>query len=101
MYDILIYSKTKTEHLQHLRQVLDKRREHKLYGEFSKCKLGLKSVDFLGNIVSANGFEVERVKIENIEKWPRPRTKRDVQSFLGMVISTVDSSRTWPQWQDP
>lgn len=83
--DILIYSKTKAEHVQHLRQVFEKLREHKLYAKTSKCKFGRTSVDFLGHVVSTKGFEMERVKVEAIQKWPTPKTKRDVQSFLGMV----------------
>lgn len=83
--DILIFSKTRAEHIRHLRQVLDKLREHKLYAKVSKCKFAQRSVDFLGHVVSANGFEMERVKVEAIKKWPKPKTKRDVQSFLGML----------------
>lgn len=70
--DILIFSKTREEHIRHLRQVLDKLREHKLYAKVSKCKYAQRSVDFLGHVVSANGFEMERVKVEAIKKWPKP-----------------------------
>lgn len=51
----------------------------------SKSKFAQKSVDFLVHVVSFNGFEMERVEVEAIKKWPKPKTKRDVQSFLGMV----------------
>lgn len=85
--DILIYSNTKAEHMKHLRQVFDKLREHKLYAKTLKCKFGRTSVDFLGHVVSASGFEMEPVKVKAIQRWPTPKTKRDVQSFLGMVNS--------------
>lgn len=83
--DILIFSKTKAEHIRHLIQVLDKLREHKLYAKASKCKFGRTSVDFLGHVISVKGFEMKRAKVEAIQKWPTPETKRDVQSILGMV----------------
>jgi len=83
--DILIYSKTKAEHVAHLRQVLRTLREHKLYAKLSKCEFGRTSVDFLGHIVSPNGFEMEGGKTESIRVWPTPKSKKDVQSFLGLV----------------
>ena len=45
--DILIYSKSKEEHEQHLRAVLQKLREHQLYAKFTKCEFWLKEVGFL------------------------------------------------------
>jgi len=83
--DILIYSKTKAKHLAHLRHVLRTLREHKLYAKLSKCEFGRTSVDFLGHIVSPNGFELENGKTESIRVWPTPKSKKDVQSFLCIV----------------
>jgi hypothetical protein len=51
--DILIYSKTKEEHEEHLRLVLGTLREHQLYAKFSKCQFWLKEVGFLGHVLSA------------------------------------------------
>src|SRR4029079_2389816 len=50
--DILIYSKNEEEHVEHLRVVLQRLREHKLYAKFSKCDFWLKKVQFLGHIIS-------------------------------------------------
>ena len=50
--DILIYSKNEKEHEEHLRLVLTCLREHKLYGELSKCSFFQKEVHYLGNISS-------------------------------------------------
>eukprot|EP00170_Pyropia_yezoensis_P003250 contig_13592_g3257 len=83
--DILIYSKSLDQHLFHLRNVLTTLREHKLYAKLSKCEFGCTSVDFLGHVVSPNGFEMEHTKTESIRMWPTPRTKKDVQSLLGLV----------------
>jgi hypothetical protein len=51
--DILVYSRTKKEHAEHLRLVLGTLREHQLYAKFSKCEFWLKEVGFLGHVISA------------------------------------------------
>ena len=50
--DILVYSKTEEDHVRHLRIVLQRLREEKLYAKFSKCEFWLTSVTFLGHVVS-------------------------------------------------
>jgi hypothetical protein len=54
--DILIYSNTEEEHVEHLRLVLHKLREHKLYAKCSKCEFWLKEVSFLDHVVSNGGM---------------------------------------------
>jgi hypothetical protein len=60
-------------------------REHKLYAKLSKCEFGRGQVEFLGRFVSAAGIKVDEKKIEAIKKWPRPRTVREVRSFVGLA----------------
>ena len=50
--DVLVYSKSKKEHEEHLRMVLEILRERKLYAKFSKCEFWLDLVSFLGHVVS-------------------------------------------------
>ena len=50
--DILIYSRTKEEHGEHLRLVLEILREQQLYGKLSKCESWLEEVNFLGHVIS-------------------------------------------------
>jgi hypothetical protein len=57
--DKLIYSKSNEEHQKHLRLVMEKLREHKLYAKFSKCEFWLSEVAFLGHIVSKEGIVVD------------------------------------------
>jgi hypothetical protein len=64
--DILVFSKTEEEHAEHLRLVLQKLREHKLYAKQSKCKFWLKKVSFLGHIVSNGGIAVDPSKVEDV-----------------------------------
>ena len=49
--DILVYSKNKEDHVEHLRVVLTRLRDHELYAKFSKCEFWLKKVPFLGHIL--------------------------------------------------
>ncbi|WVZ84302.1 hypothetical protein U9M48_031349 [Paspalum notatum var. saurae] len=81
--DILVYSNTEAEHEQHLRIVLSRLREHKLYAKLSKCAFWLKKISFLGHVLSADGIEVDPKKVEEDLKWKAPETVTKVRSFLG------------------
>ncbi|GJU70992.1 putative reverse transcriptase domain-containing protein [Tanacetum coccineum] len=62
--DILIYSKTREEHVEHLRLVLKLLKKEKLYAKFSKCEFWLREVQFLGHVINGNGIHVDPSKIE-------------------------------------
>ena len=64
--DILIYSKTKKEHAEHLRIVLTRLRDHQLYAKFSKCEFWLDKVHFLGHVLSTEGVVVDPGKVEDV-----------------------------------
>ncbi|EOY20476.1 Uncharacterized protein TCM_046344 [Theobroma cacao] len=83
--DILIYSKSREEHEQHLKIVLQTLREYRLYAKFSKCEFWLESVAFLGHVVSKDGVQVDPKKVEAVEKWPRPTLFTEIRSFLGLA----------------
>ncbi|XP_050108715.1 uncharacterized protein LOC126587672 [Malus sylvestris] len=84
--DILVYSKSKSDHIRHLNLVLRKLREHRLYAKFSKCQFWLDQVAFLGHVVSAQGIQVDPQKIAAVENWEQPRTVTEVRSFLGLAV---------------
>ncbi|XP_068332919.1 uncharacterized protein [Pyrus communis] len=83
--DILVYSKSKAEHIRHLTLVLKRLREHQLYAKFSKCQFWLDQVAFLGHIISAQGVLVDPQKVAAVENWEQPRTVTEVRSFLGLA----------------
>nr|GFB82494.1 putative reverse transcriptase domain-containing protein [Tanacetum cinerariifolium] len=83
--DILVFSKSKEEHEDHLRTVLQTLRQEKLYAKFSKCKFWLSSMAFLGHIVLAEWITMDPAKVEAITKWPRPTSVTEVRSFLGLA----------------
>ncbi|GKB62290.1 putative reverse transcriptase domain-containing protein [Tanacetum coccineum] len=62
--DILIYSKTQEEHVEHLRLVLELLKKEKLYAKFSKCEFWLREVQFLRHVINGNGIHVDHSKIE-------------------------------------
>ncbi|GJR00264.1 putative reverse transcriptase domain-containing protein [Tanacetum coccineum] len=83
--DILFYSKTKEEHVEHLRIVSKLLREEKLYAKFSKCEFWLREVQFLGLVINGDGIHVDPSKIEAVKNWKAPRTLTEVHSFLGLA----------------
>ncbi|XP_075481145.1 uncharacterized protein LOC142521857 [Primulina tabacum] len=83
--DILIYSKTRDLHREHLRIVLQQLRDNQLYAKFKMCEFWLEQVAFLGHIVSKEGIAVDPAKIEAVKKWPIPLTFSEVRSFLGLA----------------
>jgi hypothetical protein len=83
--DILIYSKSLDEHIDHLRAVFDALRDARLFANLEKCTFCTDRVDFFGYVVTPQGIEVDEVKIEAIKSWPIPASLTQLQSFLGLV----------------
>ena len=83
--DILIYSRSEDEHLQHLRLVFAMLRENSLYVNLKKCNFMTSSLIFLGFIVSAEGIKVDDTKVKVIRDWPSPKSIGDVRSFHGLA----------------
>ena len=83
--DILIYSKSMDEHLDHLRVVFNALCDARLFGNLEKCTFCTDRVAFLGYVVTPQGIEVDKSKIEAIQGWPVPTTITQVRSFLGLA----------------
>jgi hypothetical protein len=83
--DILIYSKNEEEHPEHLRIVLQRLRDHKLYAKFSKCEFWLDSVKFLGHTISKEGISVDPSKVQEVMDWKPPKIVHQIRSFLGLA----------------
>ncbi|KAK1616582.1 hypothetical protein QYE76_022099 [Lolium multiflorum] len=83
--DILIYSKDKTEHAEHLRIVLQTLREHQLYAKFSKCEFWLDQVEFIGHVISKDGIAVNPSKVAAVLEWEAPKNVKEIRGFLGMA----------------
>nr|GEW94340.1 putative reverse transcriptase domain-containing protein [Tanacetum cinerariifolium] len=72
--DILIYSKNKEEHEEHLKIILELLKMEKLYVKFLKCDFYLESVQFLGHVIDNKDVHVDLAKIEAIRNWFVPTT---------------------------
>ncbi|GJX78540.1 putative reverse transcriptase domain-containing protein [Tanacetum coccineum] len=83
--DILIYSKNKEEHGEHLKTILNILRSEKLYAKFSKCNFWLDSVQFFGHVIDSSGVHVDPAKIEAIKNWVALTTPTEVRQFLGLA----------------
>jgi hypothetical protein len=64
--DILVYLENEKDHVEHLRIVLTRLRDHQLYVKFSKCEFCLKIVPFLGHMLSENGILVDPSKVQKV-----------------------------------
>lgn len=83
--DILIYSATYEEHIQHLAQVFELLSKDQWLVKLSKCKFTRQSIAYLGHVVSANGVSTDPSKIEVVSSWPIPKDIKELHSFLGLA----------------
>jgi hypothetical protein len=83
--DILIYSKSLDEHIDHLRAVFGALCEARLFANLEKFTFCTDRVAFLGYVVTPPGIEVDEVKIEAIKSWPIPATLTQLRSFLSLA----------------
>nr|GEW12109.1 putative reverse transcriptase domain-containing protein [Tanacetum cinerariifolium] len=83
--NILVYSKNKEEHEEHLRIILELLQKEKLYAKFSKCKFWLDSMKFLGHVINSQGVYVDPAKVEAIKSWAALKSPTEVRQFLGLA----------------
>ena len=83
--DILVYSRTAAEHVDHLTKVLQALADAKLFAKREKCEFGLDSVQFLGHVVSADGIAMDPGKLDAIRNYPAPLNITQLRSFLGLA----------------
>ncbi|GJV88453.1 putative reverse transcriptase domain-containing protein [Tanacetum coccineum] len=83
--DILIYSKNKEEHEEHLRLILELLKKEELFAKFSKCKFWIPKVQFLGYVINSQGIHVNAAKIKSIKDWESPKIPTEIRQFLGLA----------------
>ena len=83
--DILVYSASLTEHLNHLEITFQVLLTHQFVLKFSKCFFAQNQVEYLGHIVSSEGVKPVASKVEAILHWPIPHSIKAVRSFLGLA----------------
>ncbi|KAK4511024.1 uncharacterized protein ATC70_012229 [Mucor velutinosus] len=83
--DCCIFSKTKEDHIKHVRQVLSIFEKEGLIVNLKKCEFGKRELEFLGYKVSANGILPSSSKVKAIQDWPRPTNVQEVRQFVGLA----------------
>ena len=83
--DVLVYSNTPEEHLDHLRRVLDRLQQCKLYANPEKCEFNMSELKYLGFIVGSGQLKPDPKKVQAVVDWTVPTTKHDVRSLLGLT----------------
>ena len=83
--DILIYSASWAEHLQHVAIIFNELRGHRLHLKRSKCSFGTTTVTYLGHVISADGVAMDADKVAAVAAWPTPQSPRALRGFLGLA----------------
>ncbi|GKD16134.1 putative reverse transcriptase domain-containing protein [Tanacetum coccineum] len=83
--DILIYSKSKEEHEEHLKLIIKLHKKKELYAKFSKYDFWLSKVQFLSHVIDSKGVYVDPAKIESIKDWASPNTPTEIRQLLGLA----------------
>jgi hypothetical protein len=83
--DLLIFSKSHTQHLEHVRRVLERMRTVELFAKLIKCDFMTEELFYLGHIISKVGVKVDPRKILRVQEWPRPQTVKHIRQFLGLA----------------
>ncbi|GBG88525.1 hypothetical protein CBR_g47995 [Chara braunii] len=83
--DILVYSRSLEDHLEHLRRVLETLRRTKYKANHDKCEFVWQELEYLGHFVTPEGISLLSDKIQAIQEWSEPRNVTDARSFLGLA----------------
>ena len=83
--DVVVFSSSFDQHLQRLELVLGRLRAQNLKLKLSKCRFFTREAQYLGHVISAAGVATDPEKTRVVGEWPRPRTARELRSFLGFA----------------
>ncbi|GBG78024.1 hypothetical protein CBR_g25958 [Chara braunii] len=83
--DILVYSRSLDEYVEHLRTVLERLRQAKYKANRDKCEFARQELEYLGHYVTPQGIRPLADKIEALRVWPEPTNTTEVRSFMGLA----------------
>uniref|UniRef100_A0A3Q7IUH9 Reverse transcriptase domain-containing protein n=1 Tax=Solanum lycopersicum TaxID=4081 RepID=A0A3Q7IUH9_SOLLC len=84
LYDIVVYSSTLQEHVEHLKKVFKVLRENQLYVEREKCQFAQPKIHFLGHVISQGELRMDEAKVKAIQDWEAPMKVTELRYFLGL-----------------
>uniref|UniRef100_A0A803SRK7 Gypsy retrotransposon integrase-like protein 1 n=1 Tax=Anolis carolinensis TaxID=28377 RepID=A0A803SRK7_ANOCA len=99
--DFLVFSRSQSEHENHVKMVLQRLRDHGLYAKLEKCAFDLQEVDFLGYRISPLGLSMDPAKVSAVLEWRAPTNKKEVQRFLGFANYYRKFIPDFARWSDP
>jgi hypothetical protein len=85
MDDILVYSSTLEERVQHLQKVFQTFATHQFFIKASKCLFAQQSLEYLGHVITVEGIATDPSKIQAIKRWPVPTNVKELREFLGLA----------------
>ena len=88
--DIMVFSSTLEEHLEHLSIIFGKLRQHNLKLKLKKCSFLQLETNYLGFVISEEGIKTDEKKIEAIKSLPVPTCVREVRSFLLECVHSIE-----------
>ena len=83
--DVIIYSKTFDEHLNHISEVFDRIRQARLKLSPNKCSFAKSKLRYLGHVISKSGIEADQNKVEKVRNLVPPKDQKGVKSLLGLT----------------
>lgn len=83
--DVLVFARDRDELRTTTKFVLEALKENNLTLNEDKCEFGKERLEFLGHELSAEGFNIARKKVEDVEKFRAPKSSTETRSFLGLA----------------
>jgi transposase InsO family protein len=83
--DVIVFSRTREEHIRHLREVFTRLQENSFYLKIAKCQFMQKRIKLLGHYIENGKITPMKEQITKIQDWRTPTSKKQLQSFLGLV----------------
>lgn len=83
-HDVLVFSKSVDQQVRHLEAVLKVFQDNHLLANRNKCVFGMSQVEYLRNVISEKGVATEVTKTEAMQKWPTPKSVKQLRGFLGL-----------------
>ena len=99
--NILVYSRTVEQHVDHLGKVLEVLNTYCLFAKASKCSITVREVEFLGQWIMPQGVAPTKEKMKAITEWETPKTLREPGHFLGSPTPIAALFLDMRSWHPP